>query len=204
LNMYGSKGKLVVLLILISGTGLFAFVGMKVIQPALDAERLLVEERSKPANEKTKTLPPTAAVASQLERLITGPRGKDVPFNGRGSMASAFYEKDGADYKDILKKKPGEKLKLDAEREGEQMALKAWLNADPDARKKAYDDDRFPLPPDRVGKPVTEDCLIDGNAVKVKSILTDRCVQCHAVGQEQEDYPLETYEQLMKYVPGKR
>ena len=204
LNMYGSKGKLVVLLILISGTGLFAFVGLKVIQPALDAERLLAEERSKPANEKTNPLPPTVAVASQLERLITGPRGKDVPFNGRGSMASAFYEKDGADYKDILKKKPGEKLKLDAEREGEQMALKAWLNADPDARKKAYDDDRFPLPPDRVGKPVTEDYLIDGNAVKVKSILTDRCVQCHAVGQEQEDYPLETYEQLMKYVPGKQ
>lgn len=206
LNMYGAKGKFLVLLILIFGGAGVGYVGLKVVQPALDEERRISAERAKPSEKKADA----QAIAqqgpsgtSQLERLITGSREKNVPFNGKGSMAAAFYEKDGADYKDIVKKKPAEQPKLDTEREGEQLALQAWLNSSPEVRKKAYDEDRYSLPANRVGKPITADYLIDGNTVKVKSILTDRCVQCHGMGKDQEDYPLETYEQLMKYVPGK-
>jgi hypothetical protein len=210
LDLYGWKGKFFVLLLLVAGGAGVGYVGLKVVQPALDEERRLTAERAKPAETKPTEPKPTEPQAnggpavSHLERLITGPRGKDVPFNGKGSMAEAFYEKDGADYKDTVKKKPQLKAKLDAEREGEQLALKWWINLDPAARKKAYDDDLCPLPADRAGKPLTEDYAADGGkAAKVKSILTDRCVQCHAAGKDQEDFPLETYEQLLKYMDKK-
>ena len=46
--------------------------------------------------------------------------------------------------------------------------------------------------------------MTDAKAVKVKSIITDRCARCHAAGEEQEDYPMETYEQVAKYFAPKK
>jgi cytochrome c553 len=208
LNMYGAKGKLLVLLLLAGGGAGVVYVGLKVIQPALDEERKATAERAKPEEKKTEPQANGGAAAasqvSQLEKLVTGPwEDKSVPWNGKGSMAAAFFDRDQDDFKDILKRTPDKKAALVAEREGERQAVRAWIVADPAVRKKAYDEDKLPLPPEQAGKPITAKYL-DGTAVKVKSILTDRCVQCHGKDGEQPDYPLETYEQLMKYVEVKR
>ncbi len=224
LNMYGLRGKIVVLLVLLSVASALGFVGLKVIQPALDIEReeslkakTLVAKLDDPKAAKPPKLidvvkgpklvepapMPMNAEASRLEKLIAGPKetSKDFPFSGKGTMGPAFFEKDGAGYKKAIKENNlALKEKLDAERDGERYAIQAWINAEPAAREKAYADDSFPRPQALAAKPITPEYLTDAKAVKVKSIITDRCVRCHAPGGEQEDYPLETYEQLMKYI----
>lgn len=143
---------------------------------------------------------------SHLEKLIMGSRDlKVAPWNGKekGSMARAFFENE-SEFKKQAKAGARTLAKLEEEREGERLALQAWLRADPSVRKKAYDEDKFTLPATRASKPLTEDFAADGGKVaKVKSILEARCVTCHASGAEQEKFPLETYEQLMKYVEAK-
>jgi cytochrome c553 len=200
LNMYGWKGKFLILLLLLSGGAGLGYVGLKVIQPALDEERRSVTDKSKPAGEKPNSEQPVAKV-SHLEKLVMGPieTSDKVPFTGKGSMAGAFFHRDGDDYQSIVKRYPGKKAMLDAEREGERLAIQAWIHADPEARKKAYDEDQFPLPAERAGKPITAK-YSDGKTVKVKSILTDRCVQCHSEGGETADFPLDSYPQLLKYI----
>jgi mono/diheme cytochrome c family protein len=131
---------------------------------------------------------------SKLERLVTGPVD-GAAWNGSGSMAAAFFHKDAADYKERAAD-PDDRPKVIAERKGEQAAVAAWCRL-PDAdRKAAYEADALPFP---AGAPLTPDHLADGKA-KVKTILTDRCARCHQKGAEQEGYPLETYEQLAKYL----
>jgi hypothetical protein len=204
LNMYGAKGKLLILLLLLGGGAGLGYVGLRVIQPALDEERRSVSERTKTTTPKTegkKDAQAAVPAVSQLEKLVMGPIKNDdkVPFTGRGSMAAAFFHKDQDDYVERAKD-PKDKPIVDAEREGERLAVKWWINMAPAARKKAYDTDDCPLPPERVGKPITEKYAIGGKATKVKSILTDRCVQCHYPDGDAKDFPLETYDQLMKYV----
>lgn len=133
---------------------------------------------------------------SKLHRLVNGPI-EGATWNGSGSMAAAFYHKDGADFKDRAKD-PGDKAQVVAERQGEQAAVTAWL-ALPDAeRKAAYEADAVAFP---AATPLTDDYLTaDKRSAKVKTILTDRCARCHAKGAEQESYPLETYEQFAKYL----
>ncbi len=211
LNMYGPKGKVLMLLVMAVLGGGLAVVGLKVIQPTLDAEKAAVvnakpDRVNPPADIGTpKAVDPPAPTVSHLERLIMGPTdSEDAPFNGKGSMAAAFFEKDGDDYKAILKDDPAMKPALDAKRDGERLAVQAWLRAEPAARKAAFEGQKFSLPEALVGKPITKRYALDGGkAVNVTAILTDRCARCHAVGEEQEDYPLETYEQLMKYVEPK-
>ena len=36
--------------------------------------------------------------------------------------------------------------------------------------------------------------------MKVKSLVADRCARCHVGGGDAEEFPLETYEQLLKYL----
>jgi hypothetical protein len=140
---------------------------------------------------------PAEVPVSKLERLVMGPI-EGPPFNGSGSMAAAFFHKDGALYKGEVRDRGKETV--DAEREGERRAIQAWLRTDGAARKAAYEADRFPLPAELTGKPITADYLHDDKAAaKVKTILTDRCARCHASGAEQEKFPLETYEQLARY-----
>ena len=202
LNMYGIKGKIIVMLLLFGGASGLGFIGLKVIQPALDAQKLEVEKLKSvvtPAVEVAKLDTVAVVVApSHLEKLIMGPRvtSKEFPYSGQGTMAPSFFEKDGATYKKQIKEKPA----LEAEREGERLALQAWLKSAPAAREKAFADDSFAWV---AGKPLTPDYLTDTKTVKVKSILMDRCVRCHGSGGEQEDYSLETYEQLRKYIDPK-
>ena len=203
LNMYGVRGKFAVLLLLFGGAAGLGFVGLKVIQPALDEERKKADERKNPIPTVLEVVQaPAPADVSHLEHLIMGPvkADKDHPFNGKGTMAPAFFESDGADYKKRIAKEPG----LFQERDGERQAFRAWIRSDPAERAKAFDTDRFPLSKELTGKPITEAYLTDAKAVKVKSIVADRCARCHAEGGEASDYPLETYVQVAKYFGPKK
>ncbi len=132
---------------------------------------------------------------SKLERLVNGPLD-GMPWNGSGSMAAAFYHKDGADYKQLVKDDPADKATLDADRAGEQAAVTAWGRL-PDAdRRAAYEADAVP----HAGPLTAEYQSADKASAKVKAILEARCGRCHAKGAEQEAYPLETYDQIAKYL----
>ena len=203
LNMYGVRGKFAVLLLLFGGAAGLGFIGLKVIQPALDDERRKADERKNPVPTVLEVVQgPVPADVGHLEKLIMGPVKADAThrFDGNGTMAPAFFEKDGAGYKDQIKTEPG----LFQKREGERQALRAWIRSEPAARAKAFDSDSFPLPKELVEQPITATYLTDAKAVKVKSIISDRCARCHATGGEQEDYPLETYDQVSKYFAPKK
>ena len=156
--------------------------------------------------EQVKPLPPgqePPRPVSKLERLITGPLD-GAAWNGSGSMAAAFYHKDGESYSRTLKKDPGKKPALDAERAGEQKALRAWINTPEPDRRRAYSDDALPLPPALANQPLTDDYRTeDQKAVRVKSILTDRCVRCHDPNGNDPNakkYSLDSYEGVLKYL----
>lgn len=135
---------------------------------------------------------------SKLEKLIMGPI-EGASWNGSGSMAAAFFHKDGADYRQQardLKDDPQGLAKLNAEREGERISLRQWVRLPDDQRKNAYDADRLDKPAEIV---VTSDYL-QGDVVKIRTLFVDRCVRCHGKDGEQHAYPLETYEQISKYL----
>ena len=198
LNMYGVRGKFAVLLLLFGGAAGLGFIGLKVIQPALDDERRKADERKIPIPTVLDVVQgPVPADVGQLEKLIMGPVKTDKThlFNGKGTMAPAFFEKDGAGYSKRIAREP----ELFQQRDGERRAIRAWIRSEPVARAKSFEADSFPLPKELADQPITAEYLTDAKAVKVKSIIADRCVRCHAAGAEQEDYPMETYEQVAKY-----
>jgi len=201
LNLYGPRGKLLIVLLMAVVGGGLGYVGLKVIQPALDEEKAaatkLVEQGRKPDGK----VDPPAVPLSPLEKLIMGPR-EGAAWNGKGSMAPAFFEKE-SEFKKLKRTNSPELPKREAERQSERLAIQAWIQTEPAARKKAYDEDKLPLPATLVGKPLTGDFADGSTFVKVKSILESRCVNCHAAGAEQDKFPLDTYEQIMKYVEAK-
>ena len=138
---------------------------------------------------------PPAPPVAKLEKLVTGPL-EGAPWNGTGSMAAAFFHKDGADYKRRLKEEPDAKTKLDQEREGERKAVVAWVRLADAERKKAYAADALAWE-----GPLTADFLGDDKkTAKVKTILDERCARCHGPNGQQGDFPLEKYEQFAKYL----
>jgi hypothetical protein len=213
-NMYGPKGKLVLALLFAAAGGLGGVAYKKVVAPYLEGER------AGKAAEKTPASSPVGP--PRLEKLLVwskaGPDGSPLPafdlprrknneidldWKGKqdGGMARAFFDKDGADFKALLKDATDEEVRrLFAERDGERLAILAWLKLAADARQASYESDRFTLPAELAGKPLTADYKADGGSVKVKSILTDRCARCHQPGADKEDIPLHTYEGLRKYL----
>ena len=152
--------------------------------------------------------PPTPA--SWAERLLEfpakGPDGKvlsmeETPFTGGedGNMARAFFDKEMV-YRNVKNNDPKEKVDaLHALRDGERKALIAWVRAQDGARKAAFDTDRFDLPADLAGKPISPEYVKDGK-VRVKQLITDRCLRCHGEGGKQyEEFPLDTYDKWKKY-----
>ena len=184
---------------------------MKVIQPALDAELQDAEQQLEDAGTLKPHISETQDWArfhtdsegkvTELERLIMGPResSREHPFNGRGTMAPVFFEKD-PDYRREIKDRP--QAEVDAEREGERAALVAWIRAEPALREASYGIDKsFPLPEELQGKPITDYYLTDDKkSVKIEEIFLDRCTKCHAEGATQEDYPLERYNDIAEYL----
>jgi hypothetical protein len=127
-----------------------------------------------------------------LERLILAPQG--MPKDRTGSMAFAFFS--GKSLTDEQRQ----------ERDGERKALCAWIHAPPEERKKAYEDDAFPLPDELVarqralpGAAITKKFVSDGQ-VKVKDIIDARCWKCHQDEGQEGHARLVEYEDFEKYL----
>jgi hypothetical protein len=100
---------------------------------------------------------------------------------------------------------PGEDYlqKIQAEREGERLALVEWIKTGAD--RKAYEQDRYLLTGEPGQRPITPRFVetdSDGKRhVKLQSIFQARCVRCHAadVGGPAAQCPLENYESIHAY-----
>jgi hypothetical protein len=142
----------------------------------------------------------TGEKVTHIVRLLEAP--ETMAFNGAGSMRKAFTDKSD-DWKDAIKQKPEATVK--AEREGERLAMLAWLRDG--AKKETFEKDAFPLPESLTQQPITIDFLKvgdDGKEVKprtlaIKSLFTTRCAGCHGAGGEVAKFQLETYDGIAKY-----
>ena len=98
----------------------------------------------------------------KLEELIMAPL--DLPHNGHGTMAFAFFKKDMTD-------------KVRVEREGEQQAVQAWINLPDEERKGAYDGNNLKLPESLAAHPMTH--TGPNGEIRMKELIQDRCSKCH-------------------------
>jgi hypothetical protein len=136
---------------------------------------------------------------SKFEKLVTGPI-EGAPWNGTGSMAPAFFGRDGGGFAKLIKEAPGDKAKIEAERNGEREAVVSWINAPVEVRKKAYDEDKLSAVPDKSPKTITADFKHPDGSIQIKKILFERCERCHSKDGAQSAWPLETYDQIAKYL----
>jgi hypothetical protein len=164
---------------------------------------------------------------SQIERLLLADEQK--PFNGSGSMRSAFTTNSGGGWKRAIEKRARakglEKAKnvaekkrimtqaetdVRAEREGERLILLDWLaelkkNPKSEDLKKAYEDDNYVIPPELAKHPIDAEKYVgdDGGkkVAKIKSILDDRCVRCHGGGANRAaaQFPLMSFDEIESY-----
>jgi hypothetical protein len=152
--------------------------------------------------------------ASQLERLLTADESR--PFDGSGTMRPAFTTK-SARWKRLIQERAQEKnllttegspdlvraqADLRKERDGERLALVAWIQAG--APQDAYNNDAFSLPAELARHPITEQYAETVGAeksvrVKIKSMIVDRCERCHHEGGQASQFPLGTFEQIHDY-----
>ncbi|MBX9578953.1 MAG: hypothetical protein K2X87_01480 [Gemmataceae bacterium] len=199
-NLYGPKGKAVLVGLFLLAGGVGGLLYVSVVAPHLAAERAAraAAAAQKPADEaKQKPAdngnggPPAPAGPSRLERLLTGEYSPKGPFNGKkdGGMVRAFFNKD-----DTFDEEQTD------ERKSEQALVLAWLKTEPGARKAAYEADRFPLPADLAGKPFHAQFRADAAGIKVKTLFDTRCAVCHSPGRDVEKYPLDSYEGIEKYL----
>lgn len=137
---------------------------------------------------------------SKFETLVTGSRDKW----GATSMTPAFFHKDDAFRKAADANRGNAQLiaKLESEREGERKIVELWSVLPDVQRKEAYEQDKFTPNADRPAA-ITKDFIHGGgiaDGVKVKSIINARCVACHTEGGDKGEFPLDTYEQISKYL----
>jgi cytochrome c553 len=140
------------------------------------------------------------APVSRLEALVTNPT---VAISGQ-SMSAAFTKEDRAKgelkYANAIKGKSPELVEIiNAQRAGEQTVFKLWIHLPDAERRAAYEADKFEVPPEQMPTHLTN-AFRAGTTVKIKSILDARCATCHSKGGEKEDVPLETYDQLAKFM----
>lgn len=143
----------------------------------------------------------TGPKMTQLERLLEAP--ETLAFNGSGSMRKALLEKSD-DWKEAIKQKPEATVR--AEREGERLALLAWIRAG--ASKDSYEKDAFALPETLSKQPITIDFLkVDEQGkeatprvASIKALFSTRCAGCHGGGGEVQQYPLENHDAIIKYM----
>lgn len=141
------------------------------------------------------------ATVSALERLLEAPESE--PFNGQGSMKAAFFTR-SSDWKKVVTRPAQEQEQIRSEREGERLALLAWIRAG--APKEPYEEDKWPVPDALKAQPITGDYVFEDGGVryfKLSSIMTDRCLRCHMEGgidAKAQRYPLDSYERLGKYL----
>ncbi len=161
---------------------------------------------------------------SKIEQLLPEDyQGKKM--NGSGQMTSAFYNR-SEDYKDAIAerarelakkqgvKKPDQAIKgaataeVDLERNGERLAMIAWVRAG--AKETEYNGDNFPLPREIEKLPMTRTMLVEQNgelaeprALKIQTLFQQRCANCHQDGGEAQNYPLTNFAEIKKYVSAK-
>jgi hypothetical protein len=141
---------------------------------------------------------------STLERLLEAESG---PFNGTGSMRPAFTEK-SAGWKRATRGRNEAQLEhLRQEREGERLALLAWIRAG--ASSDPYKQDDFSLPEALAAQACTAEYILRDEGgparVKIQSLINERCVRCHEAQGDGEEtgarkYPLDTYDRLKPYL----
>src|SRR5262245_15036217 len=139
--------------------------------------------------------PDPAKRVSTLQRLMEA--GEGPSFNGSGTMAPAFTTRSNS-WRSELRQRPEAELRR--EREGERDAVLLWLKEG--VSQAAYDADRLPLPVSWGDKPVTAEFKTDDGAVKIKSLLAERCVRCHQKDSDDQNaanYPLDNYAAIAKY-----
>jgi hypothetical protein len=145
---------------------------------------------------------------SQLERLLVADEHR--PFNGSGSMAAAFTTRgnlDGFAARRAEEKKialPAAEAEVRKEREGERLALIAWIRAGSD--ETAYAEDKFALTGKLAEQPLTEKYLdVDETSkvrgAKIQTILNERCARCHKTeySGSPSNFPLQTYADVKRY-----
>lgn len=137
---------------------------------------------------------------SRLEALVTSDA---IEISGK-SMTGAFTTGDRAKgdlkFATAIKGKSADQVKqIEAERTGERAAFALWIRAADAERKAAYAADRFPLPAGKA-PPALTSALKDGDALKIRSLVEARCVTCHSTGGEKEDVPLDSYDELAKWM----
>jgi hypothetical protein len=135
---------------------------------------------------------------SPVERLIEAESG---PLNGNGSMRPAFTTR-SRDWEALTRGAPaGAVRRLEAEREGERLALLSWVRAG--APRAAYDADDYQLGAEFADRPITPGLLNPGPAghrrVRLRTLLAWRCVDCHGPAGRFDRarlVPLDSYERL--------
>ncbi|HEY1186508.1 MAG TPA: hypothetical protein VGE74_02575, partial [Gemmata sp.] len=142
--------------------------------------------------------PPPAAPVSRLEALVTA-EAADITGN---TMAGAFTTQDrgpkAIKFSEMIKNRTEAEVR--AERKGEQEAFALWIRTPDAERKAAYEADKFVPPAGQVPKALTA-ALVDGDAIKIKTLIGARCVTCHSNNGEKPDPALDTYAGLVKFIP---
>ncbi len=225
-NMYGPKGKLILAVVFagaIAGGGL---TYKEVVEPELQAEKARKDQlenetrqaaedaanagkkAATPVIEKKDEAPEGKAAPpsppSKLERLMAGtfdPKKKG-PFGGssNGGMVRAFFDKDQIVFLRAMEDKDPILPTLIEERKGEQAAFLAWVKSTPEVRKKAYEEDAFPVPAELHGKPFTAEFMANDKVVKLKTLINSRCTVCHNPDGDAFDFPLTKYEEFEEYL----
>jgi len=142
---------------------------------------------------------------SEMERLLLAGEGK--PFNGSGGMRQAFTTRSAGWRAAISRraKKDGislrqAEMKLRSERDGERLAVLAWVGAG--APREDFDHNWFALPASLDKHPITaefRETRSEGTAgAKVAAILETRCARCHneSAGGPAAQLPLESWEHI--------
>lgn len=234
-NMYGIKGRVVLLALagLAGGCGWLVYSNQ--IQPGLIKKQTTMNAKAnldkqsddaKPGPGAEATKPPDKKDVDPRKKEVVTPVGESpmekvfrfpvkdangmefpllkIPFPGKdgpgGGMVRTFFDKDGANFQSDMKDadlSKEAKDKLLAERHGELAAFAAWIHAADSERRKSYETDAFDLPPILAGKPITAAFSASGK-VKVKSLISERCVRCHGPDGDAESFPLGTYDQILK------
>ncbi len=127
-----------------------------------------------------------------LQFPVKGPDGKEFavlevafPKDNDGGMVRAFFDKDSDEFATAVKEKDAAtQQKLIPERHGEREALIAWSKLARPRASKGVRRGRL-----RAARRLAKQADHDGlsrrqDKVKVKSIITDRCIRCHAGRRE--------------------
>jgi hypothetical protein len=140
---------------------------------------------------------------SPLERLLEATEG---PMNRAGTMRPAFTDQSVGWESLTQNLTAAEKTALLAQREGERLALLAWVRSG--LSQEAYEADDLRLGDTFAARAITSEYLLtdqqspDQGAqrnVRIRSIVADRCVTCHGENGRNDHarwIPLDTFEHI--------